>query len=83
MLFGNAPRNDDAVRSQFLDNFDFSAGKSTAIREGINLLFRAEFFNLFNHPVFGGGGAELGSGGYDQATPGSQRLVQLSLRLNF
>jgi hypothetical protein len=90
MLFGNAPRNDGDVRSQFLDNFDFSVAKSTAILEKAHLIFKAEFFNLFNHPVFGNAGGEcctVISNGYDvqgqNATVNTQRLVQLSLRLNY
>ena len=59
MLFGDAPRNTDAIRSQFLDNFDFALSKSTKIWETSSLLFRAEFFNLFNHPVFGNANAAL------------------------
>jgi hypothetical protein len=87
MLFGNAPRNTAAVRSQFLDNSDFSLSKNTGIHENWNLLFRAEFFNIFNHPVFANAGSELGGSGYNQpaqfATVNTQRLIQLSLRLNF
>ena len=35
-------------------NTDFSVIKDfpSAFREGMNLQFRAEFFNLFNHPHF-------------------------------
>ena len=93
MMFGNAPRNTDAVRSQFLNNWDFAASKNTVIREKWNLLFRAEFFNLFNHPVFGNAGSQLGGvditgASYNQPNPinptvNTQRLVQLSLRLSF
>jgi hypothetical protein len=93
MMFGNAPRNTDAVRSQFLNNFDFAVGKSTPVWEKMNLLFRAEFFNLFNHPVFANAGSELGGvdvtgASYNQPNPtapmvNTQRLVQLSMRLNF
>jgi hypothetical protein len=33
-------------------NFDFAISKNTAISERLNLLFRADFFNLTNHPNF-------------------------------
>jgi len=33
-------------------NTDFSLIKDFAVHEGMNLQFRAEFFNLFNHPHF-------------------------------
>jgi len=91
MLFGNAPRNSDTVRGQFLDNFDFAVSKSTVLHEAVSLLFRAEFFNLFNHPVFANADAVLGdpankydtTAGNQNATINSQRLVQISARLNF
>ena len=93
MLFGNAPRNTAAVRSQFLDNFDFTLSKATQIHESVNLQFKAETFNLFNHPVFGNADSLLGDNPSNYATTaGSQfplvgsapnRLLQLSLRLNF
>jgi len=34
-------------------NFDFSVAKMTRIGERQSVQFRAEFFNLFNHPQFG------------------------------
>jgi hypothetical protein len=34
-------------------NTDFSAIKHFPLRESMQLDFRAEFFNLFNHPQFG------------------------------
>jgi hypothetical protein len=88
MLFGNAPRNTDAVRSQFVNNFDFSAAKNTVIKEKMNLLFKAEFFNILNHPVFANAQSELGANGSynvpgQTAMVGDNRLVQLSLRLNY
>jgi hypothetical protein len=75
MLFGNAPRDTDAIRAQFLNNWDFSISKNTAIKEKLNVLFRAEFFDLFNHPTFGNAGSELGANGYNQATPIGNRVT--------
>jgi len=43
----------DAVRGPSLVNLDFAALKNTKINEKINAQFRAEFFNLANHPNFG------------------------------
>jgi len=73
-------------------NTDFSVIKNFPFRESMNLQFRAEFFNLFNHPQFYMGG--LGnSGQQDINTPSSfgvinntvnnPRLVQFALRLAF
>ena len=48
-------------------NTDFSVIKDfpLSFREGMNLQFRAEFFNLFNHPQFLFAGASAGSGEQD------------------
>jgi hypothetical protein len=75
-------------------NTDFSVIKDFPLpfREGMRLQFRAEFFNLFNHPQFFLEG--LGdSGQQDINTPSSfgvinntvnnPRLVQFALKLNF
>jgi Carboxypeptidase regulatory-like domain len=48
--FGSAGRN--TVRGPAFSNFDFSLIKSTKITESHRLEFRAEFFNIFNHPNF-------------------------------
>jgi hypothetical protein len=75
-------------------NTDFSIIKNfpLSFREGMGLQFRAEFFNLFNHPQFYMGGSG-GSGEQDinaQSTFGvinntvnNARLIQFALKLNF
>jgi hypothetical protein len=49
--FGNVPRN--AFRGPSQQNWDFSLIKTTRIREGHELRFRMDIFNVWNHPVFG------------------------------
>lgn len=49
--FGTVQRN--AFRGPKQQNWDFSVIKSIQVREGHQFQFRADFFNLFNHPVFG------------------------------
>ena len=75
-------------------NVDFSIIKDfpLSFREGTDLQFRAEFFNLFNHPQFYMGGAG-GSGEQDinasstfgviNNTVNNARLVQFALKLRF
>lgn len=75
-------------------NTDFSIIKNfpLSFREGMNLQFVANFFNLFNHPQFYMGGAG-GSGEQDINAPSTfgvinntvnnARLIQFALRLNF
>jgi hypothetical protein len=49
--FGNSGRL--SLRGPNFNNTDISITKDTKIKENLNLQFRAEFFNLFNHPNYG------------------------------
>ena len=90
-LFGNEPRVDPELRSQGLLDFDLSLAKATPIRDNMNLQFRAEAFNLFNHPYFnipqtqinGQFFNSIGPPSSPNYIPVSPRLLQLSLRLNY
>jgi hypothetical protein len=75
-------------------NTDFSVFKNfpLSFREGMNLQFRAEFFNLLNHAQFYlNGYADTGeqdintpsSFGVVNNTVNNPRLIQFALRLNF
>jgi hypothetical protein len=48
--FGDLGRN--SVYGPAYGNWDFSISKSTQLMERLNLQFRAEFFNILNHPNF-------------------------------
>jgi hypothetical protein len=48
--FGNLARN--TFYGPGMTQIDFSMLKETKIGERFNLEFRAEFFNIFNHPIF-------------------------------
>jgi len=84
-VFGNEPRVDASLRQQGVVNFDFAIFKKTTIYESMNLEFRAEFFNLFNHPQFGPPQGSLTSSTFGQVTNtvNNPRLVQFGLKLNF
>jgi hypothetical protein len=49
--FGNVGRN--TIIGPGLAQVDFAVIKDTRIRESLRVQFRAEFFNIFNHPQFG------------------------------
>ena len=81
---GNASRV-PVVGPDFV-NSDFSVIKQFALpwREtGLN--FRAEFFNLFNHPQFGMPINDISAAGFGSvnSTVNNPRLVQLALKLSF
>jgi hypothetical protein len=56
-----------------LNNWDIAILKDTAIKEGMNLEFRAEFFNAFNHTQFGQPDGNIAD--TQQFDTGTQRLV--------
>jgi hypothetical protein len=87
---GSEPRVDPNMFAEGIDNFDFTAMKTTNVTERINLQFKAEFFNLFNRIQFAPPGAVLGQTngpvnafGQVFGDANQPRLLQLSLRANF
>ena len=83
--FGNVSRTLPATRAPGLTNFDFSAFKNFKIRERATLQFRAEFFNLFNHPQFSPPAISLGDKqfGTISSTAVLPRVGQMALKLTF
>jgi hypothetical protein len=89
---GTAPRA--PVYGPRFVNTDFSVIKDfpLSFREGMGLQFRAEFFNLFNHPQFylqGGSGTgeqdinSQATFGVVTGTVNNPRLIQFALKLKF
>lgn len=85
VAFGNAPRVDPTMRQDYQNNWDFSIAKRTPIREGLDLQFTAEFFNLFNRTRFGDPGIFTNGANFGIVTAdaGSPRAIQFGLRLSF
>jgi len=87
--FGNAGRN--ILKSPGFQDVDFSLAKTTTIGERFSLQFRAEIFNLFNHPNLGQPVNTVNSAQFGQITAtrtvrgdlGSSRQIQLGTKLMF
>jgi hypothetical protein len=68
--FGTMGRN--IFRDTGFNNVDFSVFKTFTFKEHYNATFRAEFFNLFNHPIFANPlGSVTGSAGGSDPSSGS------------
>jgi hypothetical protein len=82
--FGNAGVG--TQRAAAFRNLDFSLGKKFPVRERQYLDFRADFFNILNHPNFGPPGATIsspGSFGVITTQIGAPRVIQLALKYYF
>jgi hypothetical protein len=93
--WGNLGRN--VARGPGYYEIDVALEKSTAVTERLNVKFRAEAFNLFNHPIYTDPALGIGSSGNPDPSfgvitselntnptgPGSSRKIQFMLRLEF
>jgi len=68
---GNVPRN--ALRGFGAIQWDFAVHRDFPLRESVKLQFRAELFNVLNHPNFGQPNGQFGAGGFGLS---SQMLAQ-------
>jgi hypothetical protein len=65
---------------------DLSISKTTPLKERFKLEFRAEAFNLFNHPVYNNPNTDISAGNFGQITGtqlSSERQLQGVIRLIF
>jgi hypothetical protein len=90
--YGTDSRTEPNLRADGIKNVDFAAFKNTKFGpdDRLNLEFRAEFFNFFNHPQFAppntGCCTSVANGGtFGQITSqyNLPRVVQFGLRLSF
>ena len=88
--YGNLGRN--AGRGPGWYEIDTALQKSFGLTERTKLVFRAEAFNLLNHPAYAAPPANLSSGSFGIITnvlntgavgTGTPRRIQLALRINF
>ena len=81
--YGNGGRN--ILRADNLIQWDFTARKRFQFTESKALEFRAEFFNLFNHPVFLAPSTNINvaSGAQVGATLNAARTIEMALKVFF
>ena len=84
LAYGSAGR--DIVFGPGINNFDVTFQKDFSIRENINMQFRADMFDFFNHPnfqqpnrIFTATSSNFGS----ISSANDPRIMQFSLRLAF
>lgn len=76
----------NTLRGPGFFNMDFAVTKKIPITESQNLNFRAEFFNVFNHPSFGNPISSVSAGGLFGrilSANGSPRVIEFALRYAF
>ncbi len=85
-FYGNLGR--DTLIGPGLATWDFSVMKDMRIREGMTLQFRAEFFNILNHPNFNSPNAVVftpsgvsPTAGLITSTSTTSRQIQIGLKL--
>lgn len=84
---GDAPTGNIRGPSEVV--FDFSVSKQIPLAwalESARLLFRSDFFNIMNHPVFNDPATDFGTSAFGQIvgpTIVSPRVIQFSLKLDF
>jgi hypothetical protein len=83
--YGTLGRN--VLRGPRYSNTDLSIARAfpLSFREGLRLLFRSEFFNLFNHPNLGRPAGTIGNSDFGRitSTDGDPRILQISLKVEF
>ncbi len=87
--FGNCGRN--TIYGPNFRNVDFSVLKETKLGGSRNIEFRAEFFNIFNHPAFAQPDTTFGTPGFGEIFntlgrtlgAGTSRQIQFALRFSF
>jgi hypothetical protein len=67
-----------------LNTWDMSLQRPVRLGERLNLVFRADFFNLMNHPNFDRPGLIFGTSNFGQISSAeNSRQIQFALRLNW
>jgi hypothetical protein len=81
--YGNGGRN--ILRANGIKQVDFSVLKTFPVTESKQFQFRAEVFNILNHPTFSAPSTAINSssGGQVSSTLNAARIIQLGLKFLF
>ena len=67
-----------------INNFDLALHKVTRLKETVDLEYRAEFFNAFNHAQFVIPSGNVNSSNFGNVTAARDpRIIQMALKLGF
>ena len=73
-----------SVRGVPITNVDFSLSKNFRFKERYRFQFRAEFFNVFNHPNFVGYDLDIRNGTFGRLnSTAASREIQFGFKFNF
>ncbi len=81
--FGNLGRVHPNLKTDTVENFDFSIFKNFKIAERFSVQFRGEWFNVANHPIFGAPANTVGAGNFGAVTSQANGPRQTQLALKF
>lgn len=82
--FGSGSRTEPNLRNPGTFSFDAVASRWQPIKERMRLQFRAEFYNMLNHPNLGAPSATINSSTYGMiTTKAGNRTMVMGLRLEF
>jgi hypothetical protein len=73
------------LRVDSTNNLNLSVTKNFQLKESVKLQFRADSFNVGNHPLFAAPTISVTSGTFGQisSTTNAPRVIQMALRLTF
>lgn len=81
-FFGNCANG--IIRGPGEQDWNWALFKTFPVGERARFQFRAEFFNIWNHPNFSGVSTAYGSGNFGQVTSAQAgRTIEFALRLDF
>jgi hypothetical protein len=81
-FFGNA--SNGTIRGPGYTSFNVSLNKTFPIKDRLNAQFRAEAYNVANHPNFESVDTGLGDGSYGHVySAGDPRILELALKIRF